>query len=187
MKALRDVEAHELVLRKPSWKSGEHELLAGEELVGRLDVSSWSGGSVAEAADGRWKIDRPRGFTQRRIRVLDPETEDEVAEVRRDGWGRRAEVELGGHRYELRARGFWKPTWTWTEEGAELATLTTRDTLREEKGRIDVGGALRASPHASLLVLLGAHLALLAGREAAGAAAAGAAAGGAAAGGAAGS
>ncbi len=38
--------------------------------------------------------------------------------------------------------------------------------------------ALRASPHASLLVLLGAHLALLAGREAAGAAAAGAAAGG---------
>jgi hypothetical protein len=42
MKALRDVEASELLLRKPSWKSGEHELLTGEELVGRLDVSSWS-------------------------------------------------------------------------------------------------------------------------------------------------
>jgi hypothetical protein len=179
MKALRDIDTDEPVLRKPSWRSGLHELVAGDAVVGQLDVSSWSGGSLAEAADERWKIDRPRGFTQRRIRVLDASTEDEVAEVRRDGWGRRAEVGLGEHRYELRARAWWKPHWAWTEDGAELVTLSTRDTLREEMGRIRLSDALRASPHASLLVLLGAHLALLAGREAAGAAAAGATAGGA--------
>lgn len=165
MRPLRDVDTNELALRKPSWRSGLHELVAGDAVVGQLDVSSWSGGSLAEAADGRWKIDRARGFTQRRIRVLDAATEDEVAAVRRDAWGRHAEVELGGHRYELRAHGVWKPRWAWTEEGTELATLSTRDTLREEKGRIRLSDGLRASPHASLLVLLGVHLALLSGRE----------------------
>ena len=161
MKPLRDVDTNELVLRKPSWRSGLHELAAGDAVVGQLDVSSWSGGSLAEAADGRWKIDRPRGFTQRRVRVLHAEGEEELAVVRRDAWGRGAEVELGGHRYELRAHGVWKPRWAWTEEGTELATLSTRDTLREEKGRIRLSDGLRASPHASLLVLLGVHLALL--------------------------
>jgi hypothetical protein len=55
-------------------------------------------------------------------------------------------------------------------EGTELASLTTRYTFRNERGRVTLTDAGRASPHAGLLALLGAHLALLSAREAAAAA-----------------
>jgi hypothetical protein len=172
--ALRDVDASQIVLRKPSWRSGLHDLVAGETLVGRLDVSSWSGGSDAEAADGHWRFERPRGLTARTVRVLSVPDAHELAVVRRAKGGRQAELELDGHRYELRAHGWWKPRWTWTEGGDELGMITARDTFRGERGRVELTELGLASPHASLLALLGAHLAFLSNREGNAAAAAGA-------------
>ena len=91
--------------------------------------------------------------------------EREIAAVDRDWTGRKAVMELDGRSYELRAHGWWKPRWVWTCDGAELASLTTRETFREEKGRVTLTPAGEASPHAELLTLLGAHLALLSARD----------------------
>jgi hypothetical protein len=154
-------------LRKPSRRSGVHELRAGEVLVGRLDVSSWRDGSVAEAAGASWRLDRPRGLSQRTVRVLDVDGTGEVATFLRDGWGRRGAMHLDGVAYDLRAEGWWKPTWTWTSDGVTLASLTTRHTFRDERGRVTVTEPGRGSPHIDLLALLGAHLALLSARQAA--------------------
>jgi hypothetical protein len=162
--------SNELGLRKPSWRKGLYELRAGEVVVGLLDVKAWSGASRARTAAGDWRIDRPRGFAQRRIRVLTPDGGEELATVDRDWTGRRATLRLDGDRYELRAHGWWKPRWVWTGDGGDLAALTTRETFREEKGRVTLTPAGEASPHADLLVLLGAHLALLSAREQAAAA-----------------
>jgi hypothetical protein len=156
---------NELGLRKPSWRKGLYELRAGEVVVGLLDVKAWSGASRATSAAGEWRIDRQRGFSQRRVRVLSADGEREVATVDRDWTGRKAVVELDGRRHELRAHGWWKPRWVWTCDGAELAALTARETFREEKGRVTLTPAGEASPHADLLALLGAHLALLSARE----------------------
>jgi hypothetical protein len=64
--ALRDA-GNELALRKPSRRGGMHELRAGEVLVGRLDVRSLTSAAKAEAADGAWRFDRPRGLGQKRV------------------------------------------------------------------------------------------------------------------------
>ena len=130
---LRDA-GNELALRKPSWRRGMHELRAGKALVGLLDVRAWSGGSRAETADGAWRLDRPRGFSQRRVRVLTADGERELATFMRDGLGRSGAIELDGRRYALRAHGWWKPRWVWTDEGGtELVSLTTRHTFRDER------------------------------------------------------
>jgi hypothetical protein len=155
-----------LVLRKPSWRKGHHELVAGEDTVlGTLDVAAWSGGAVAEAVDGAWRFERARGLTQKHVRIRDGATDAELADVRRVRFGRGAVLELDGRRYELAARGMFRPVWTWTEGGGELVTLTARGTGRGEKAHIEVTPAGLACPHASLLVLLGCHLVLLAARE----------------------
>jgi hypothetical protein len=147
-----------------------HELRAGEVLVGRLDIKAWSGAARAESADGTWRFDRPRGFAQKRIRVLTEDGGHEIATFLREGMGRRGAMELDGHRYELRAHGWWKPRWVWTEGGDELAALTTKHTFRDERGRVTLSLAGQTSPHAGLLALFGAHLALLPAREQAAAA-----------------
>jgi hypothetical protein len=97
--------------------------------------------------------------------VLSGDGGHEVAVVERDWSGRRAVAELGGRRYELRAHGWWKPRWVWTCDGEELASLTARETFREEKGRVTLTPAGEAAPEVDLLAMLGAHLALLSARE----------------------
>jgi hypothetical protein len=154
-------------LRKPSRRSGIHELRAGEVLVGRLDVKTWTGGSVAETAGASWRFDRPRGLSQRTVRVLSADGAGELTTFVRDGWGRRGAMEIDGVAYELRAAGWWKPTWTWTSGGVALASLTTRHTFRDERGRVSVAEPGRDAQHIDLLALLGVHLALLSAREAA--------------------
>jgi hypothetical protein len=156
---------NELALRKPSRRSGLHELRAGDVLVGRLDIRSLTNAAKAEAADGSWRFDRPRGLAQKRVRVLSEDGSTELATFLREGMGRRGAIELDGHRYELRAQGWWKPRWVWTEGQTELAELTTRHTFKDERGRVALTLAGQASPHATLLALLGAHLALLSARE----------------------
>lgn len=162
--ALRDA-GNELALRKPSRRRGHYELRAGDALVGRLDVAAWSGAACAETADGTWRLERPRGLAQKRVRVLSEDGERELATFHREGFGRRGAMELDGRRYELRADGWWKPRWAWTEGGEELAVLTTRHTFRDERGRVTLMIAGQASPHGALLALLGVHLALLSARE----------------------
>ena len=166
---LRDA-GNELALRKRSWRSGVHELRAGEALVGLLDVKAWSGAASARSAEAAWRLDRPRGFSQRRIRALSEDGASEVATFVREGMGRRGAMELDGSRYELRAHGWWRPRWAWTLDGVELASLTTRHTFRDERGRVTLTPEGQRSPHAGLLALLGAHLALLSAREQAAAA-----------------
>ncbi len=156
---------NELALRKPSRRSGLHELRAGDVLVGRLDLKAWSSAARAQTAESTWRFDRPRGFTQRRIRVLSGDGATEVSVFERDAMGRRGAVELDGARHELRAHGWWKPRWVWTRDGVELAELTTRHTFRDERGRVTLTPAGQGSPHAGLLALLGAHLSLLSTRE----------------------
>ncbi|MEA2178803.1 MAG: hypothetical protein QOG77_2100 [Solirubrobacteraceae bacterium] len=162
--SLRDA-GNELALRKPSRRNGMHELRAGEVLVGRLDIRSLTSAAKAEAADGTWRFDRPRGLSQKRIRVLSADGATELATFTREGMGRRGAMDLDGHRYRLHAHGWWKPRWVWTEGDAELAELTTRHTFSDERGRVALTPAGQSSPHAALLALLGAHLALLSARE----------------------
>ena len=169
---LRDA-GNELALRKPSWRRGLYELHAGDELVGLLDVKAWSGASRAETTDGAWRLDRPRGFSQRRVRVLTADGDGrELATFHREGMsGRRGAIELDGRRYKLRAHGWWKPRWVWTtEDGEELAALTTRDTFREERGRASLtdcgprvtahraAGAARRAPRAGVPARAGGRL-----------------------------
>lgn len=166
---LRDA-GNELALRKPSRRRPVYELRAGDVLVGRLEAGVLSGAARAECADGAWRFDRPRGFAQRQVRVLSLDGSTEVTTFLREGMGRRGAMELGAHRFELRAHGWWKPRWVWTEGETELAALTTRHTFRDERGRVTLSVAGQASPHAGLLALLGTHLALLSAREQAAAA-----------------
>jgi hypothetical protein len=154
-------------LRKPSRRGGIHELRAGDVLVARLDVKSLSGSAIAEAADATWRLDRPRGMAQRRVRVLSGDGSWEVTTFVREGMGRRGSMELDGRRYELVAHGWWKPRWVWTSDATGLAEFTTRHTFKDERGRVALTAAGQASPHAALLALLGTHLALLSAREAA--------------------
>jgi hypothetical protein len=96
MRPITDATSGDIALVKPSRRGGTYELVVGSDVVGRLSVSGWSGGSVGEAADGQ----------------------------SRNSWARGGEVGFGGRTYRL-----------------------------------------AATPHASLLALLGVHLVLLAARE----------------------
>ena len=145
-----------------------HELRAGDVLVARLDVKSLQGSAIAEAAEATWRLDRPRGMAQKRVRLLSADGTSEVTMFTREGMGRRGSMELDGRRYELAAHGWWKPRWVWTSDATELAELTTRHTFKDERGRVALTAAGQASPHAALLALLGTHLALLSAREAGG-------------------
>jgi hypothetical protein len=155
----------DLVLRRPSWRKGLYELLAGDAVVGRLDTRVWSGAARAETAEGAWRFDRPRGLSGRRVRILDAEDDREVAALQRSGWGRGARLQLDGRDLRLTAHGYWKPAWSWWQDGEELATVTTRHVFKGEKGRVVLTPAGQASPHAAFLALLGAHLVLLSERE----------------------
>lgn len=119
MRPLSQVADLPLTLHKPSWKSGVHELRAGDETVGTLDVSLWSGGSVATVADHSWRFERPRGFLRRSVRVLAGIDDGlELGRYAGSGLGGRGGVlELGERDYALHARGFFKPRWSWSAGG----------------------------------------------------------------------
>jgi hypothetical protein len=169
MRPIGDAGTSDLALVKPSWRTGLYELVSGSETVARLDVSAWTGGSVGQAADGLWRFDRTRGFTQRRVQVFLGQADDKaavaLATFRRNGWWRGGAVDVGGHSYRLVARGWWRSDWTWFDGDVELLALSTRGTLGREKGRVRFSADGVRSPHASLLALLGVHIALLTARE----------------------
>ncbi len=170
MRSLRELDPSlPLTLAKPSWKRGLHELRAGTEVVGTLDVNSWSGGSVAATADGGWRFERPRGFLRRTVRILGA-GEVELGSFGGTGFGARGgNLELGSRSYALTARGVFKPRFAWSAgDGAELAAFTASGGLgAETKGSFELSDSGRACPDAALLLLLGAHLALLSQRESA--------------------
>jgi len=182
MRPLRELDRSlPLTLAKPSWKRGLHELRAGTEVVGTLDVNSWSGGSVAAAAEGGWRFERPRGFLRRSVRILGA-GDVELGRFASSGFGGRGgTLRLGERVYELRTREVFKPRFAWTDGSGELAAFTASGGLGERKGAFELTAAGRASADAALLLLLGAHLALLSQRETAAIGGASAAAAGAAA------
>jgi hypothetical protein len=165
MLSVLDAGVGEIVLRKPSWRSGGYELVTPRGIVGRLDTSPWSGGSIASAADGRWNFDRPRGVLQRRVRITTGPDERELAVFRRDGWLRGGAIDLGDDSFRLAVSGWWKPRWEWSQEGVALLTFTTRESFGPDKGRLQFTPDGRRCRHASLLALLGVHLSILARRE----------------------
>lgn len=180
MRTLRQLDPSQpLTLAKPSWKRGLHELRAGTEVVGTLDVNSWSSGSIAAAADGSWRFERPRGFLRRTVRILGA-GDVELGRYRGAGFAARGgTLELGDRRYELRAGGFFKPRFAWSDGGGgpELAAFTASGGFGgETKGTFELSEPGRACADAALLLLLGAHLALLSQRESAAAGGASAAA-----------
>ena len=165
MLSMLDAGVGEIVLRKPSRRSGGYELVCARGIVGRLDTSPWRGGSIAVAADGRWNFDRPRGVLQRRVRVTTGADERELAVFRRDGWLRGGTIDLDGGPRRLAVSGWWKPRWVWTDDGVPLLTFTTREGFGADKGRLQFTPAGLRSRHASLIALLGVHLSILSTRE----------------------
>lgn len=167
MRSIHETADIELILHKPSRTSGAHELRAGDDVVGRLDASSWSIGAVAEAADGRWRLERAHGVTRRHLSILDPGSEAELGRFERDGLGRGGTLTIDGRSYVLQAHGARHREWTWSEGDAELATVTIHSTFGEDKAGVVLTQAGTASPDAALLALLGAHLAVASSRQAA--------------------
>ena len=106
-----------------------------------------------------------RAVSQARAGRSPPTATAELTTFLREGMGRRGAMELDGRRYEL-ARARLVEAALGVDDGRdELAELTTRHTFKDERGRASAHRRGPASPHAALLALLGAHLALLSARE----------------------
>lgn len=61
----------DLEVRKESWRSGVHELVADAGPVARMDYSAWSGKARAETVDGTWGLSRAKGFKTSRIEITE--------------------------------------------------------------------------------------------------------------------
>lgn len=151
----------EVVLRKPSRHSGHHEMLAGRNLVGVLDLSAWSRTAHARAADGHWRFHPTRRILRGRVDIVD-DTGLTRAAFRYNGRGRGGVLDVAEHTYTLRkTHGWWKPGWVWTENDVELAVWNSHPGLRREKGWLHLTEAGKRCPHVSLLALFGAYVMLL--------------------------
>lgn len=159
---LEDAPAGELVLRKPSWRSGVHLLEADGLLVGRLHRSGRRDRGRIEDAATTWTLARDGSWLSARMALLDGATGERLGTYRRRGW-RRGGGDLrmtGGGLLGLHTPGWRRRDWIWTRDGEELATVRLVRGLGETTARARLTPAGRASGMGVLLVLAGSHLGL---------------------------
>ena len=148
----------DLAVRKESWRSGVHELVADAGPVARMDYSAWSGKARAETADGVWGFSRTKGWTSSRIEITEGDGGPEVGRLDKKTWTRGGSIELGGHTYALGVKGVFKSTWSWTRDGTTLVEVDLASSFGKAKGVVRVSDVGRRDPHVSLLVLLAMHV-----------------------------
>lgn len=161
----------ELELRRPSWKSNLHLLYAGDALVGRYDRRTMKEYATAESARGAWTFTKAGGLFSSALAVADAATGAELATYKAGWTGRGGLLRFadGARAYRLQGRGFAQRDWRFTPEGDEetlLVAIRLHGDLGEVKAEARVTAAGVADPDATLLVLLGCHVALRARRQA---------------------
>ena len=140
--------------------SREHELRAGEELVGKLRFAGLGRREAsAECAEGRWTF--RRGLFGRTVSIVDPGRGGEIARYHR-GWLGGGTLELPrGQNYRWRRFGFWRLACGFTAENGEpLLTYRRKPFSFGRRGTLTIDADARRLRELPLLALLGWYLVL---------------------------
>jgi hypothetical protein len=145
---------------RPRVLSREHELHAGDAVLGTLKLSGVFGReATAECAGRRWRF-RRGSLIRREVRVLD-ENDRPVALYRgRLLGGGELRMETGDVLH-WRAFGFWRRTWGFTRDGGDpLVLFRFRFSPGHALDEVTVDADARRLPALPLLLLLGRYLTL---------------------------
>ena len=151
MKSLSECIGQELQWVHPHLLKSEYELRTGDELLARIySKGAFSSQVFIETADGNWMIER-KGLHQT-IRVLLPDTDIELATIKREGSEQATLVFPDGHAYRWQRTSFWHDDWTWlNNEGIQLLHV-------KGGAHIQLEPAAQGMPELTLLITLGWYL-----------------------------
>jgi hypothetical protein len=151
MKSLNEWSGQELQWVHPHLLRSEYELRAGDEVLARIYVKGASSSQVyVETADSYWMIER-KGLRQT-MRVLLPDTDTELATIKREGSDRATLVFPDGRQYRWQRRSFWHDDWTWLKnEGTPLLHV-------KAGAHIQLEPAAKGMPELALFITLGWYL-----------------------------
>jgi hypothetical protein len=151
MKSLNECSDQELQWVHPHLLRSEYELRAGDEALARISSKgTFSSEVYVETPDGTWKIER-KGLG-RTIRVLLPDTDTELATIKREGGDQASLVFPDGRAYRWQRTRFWHDDWTWlTNEGTPVLHVKGGEHIQLEP-------AAQSLPEFALLITLGWYL-----------------------------
>jgi hypothetical protein len=151
MKSINECIGQELQWVHPNMFSGEYELRGGDELFARLHwKGTFSSQFCVETTNGNWKIVQKR--MSQAITVLSPDTQTELATIKRSMSGQATLLTLDGREYRWHCTSFWRDVWTWlNNEGTPLLHLT-------RGSRVQLEPAAQDLPDLALLTTLGWYL-----------------------------
>ncbi len=166
MRSIAEFPDQELVWQQPAARRRQHELKAGDEVVGTLDFQRGTL-ATATAAEGTWTFKR-QGFWHPRVTARIASSEEDIA-LFRPHWsgGGQLDVRNGGT-YRLASANFWQSQWVWLPETGDqpLVRFKGRHGLIKASAAVEITSDA-AAPAVPLLVLLGWYLILLYAEDAA--------------------
>lgn len=159
MPSIADVAGQELIWVQPAALRREHELRAGDQVVGTL---SFQRGSLADAeTDGHHWTFKRSGFWHPRVTAREAGADQDVG-VFRPHWGGGGVLESpDGHEIRLTTANFWQSEWVWLAKDHALINFRGRHGLIKANGTVQIEPMAATLPQMPMLVLLGWYLILL--------------------------
>src|SRR5579864_2439311 len=167
MGPIAELADQELVWQQPAARRRQHELKAGDEVVGTLDFQRGTL-ATATAADGSWTFKR-QGFWHPRVTARIAGSEEDIA-LFRPHWSGGGQLDLrDGGTYRLASANLWQSQWVWLPETSDqpLVRFKGRPGLIKASAAVAITSEAAQSPAVPLLVLLGWYLILLYAEDAA--------------------
>lgn len=159
MRPIGETGGQDLLWVQPAVRKREHELHAGDDVIGTL---AFQRGSLADAqaADGHWTFKR-QGFWHPRVTVRAAGSDADLA-VFYPRWVGGGTLEFpDGHAQRLASANFWQSEWVWQENDKTLIRFKGRHGFVKAHGAVEILPHGAAIPDTALLVLLGWYLILL--------------------------
>jgi hypothetical protein len=159
VRTISETVGEELLWTQPAARRREHDLRAGDDVVGTLRFQR---GTLADAESEaqHWTFKR-EGFWQPRVTVRVPGSDADVA-VFRPHWAGGGTLEFAdGHTLRLSSANFWQSEWVWQDKEQPLILFKGRHGFVKARGAVEIQPAAASRPDTPLLVLLGWYLILL--------------------------
>ena len=157
--SISDVAGQELVWNQPAARRRDHELRAGDQVVGTLHFQR---GTLADAeADGHHWTFKRQGFWHPRVTVRLHGSDADIGVFHPHWTGGGTLESADGTRLTLRSSNLWQSEWVWLDKDQPVLRFKGRHGIVKANGSVEVQAGAGGRPDLALLILLGWYLILL--------------------------